>query len=487
MALINVQKSIPLYDTAGLHRSKDPGVGAFTPYHNGTSTVSRHIPVGGELFKFYGDNWFATRTKLFDESFPLSEDYPAAEALLEALLYLDASHQVLEDVYDIITFLKQGPWMSRILGAMPDTLEDALTAATAGELAILHQPAATRSLEWLQDNGRCIDNIQPGFSTLPQAGHGAFAVRDLAAGQLITTSPLHHLPNNDFVNMYKFEYDEEDDRWLRDMDEPSGYQLILNYCYGHEDTSMLLCPYGNGVNYLNHNQTQANVRIRWAVDFSLAHNEGALEKPVEDLDWDNKPQLGFDYVALRDIEEGEELFLDYGDSWEGDWLEHVDDFSEAAAKDEVGARYASGEYLNQQHADMPMRTIDEQIFDPYPDYLQTRCHPMLRWTAAQETPYHWRTKDYGHPCRVLARYLEDNEHWYTVQMEIRPEDDEDDDDDDDDETLKGVTWIERADVPRSGIHFFDKPGHTDMHLPNAFRHSLGIPDAMIPDVWRNLA
>jgi hypothetical protein len=480
LALINVQKSIPLYDTAGLHRSKDPGVGAFTPYHNGTSTVSRHIPVGGELFKFYGDNWFATRPKLFDESFPLSEDYPAAEALLEALLYLDASHQVLEDVYDIITFLKQGPWMSRILGAMPDTLEDALTAANAGELAILHQPVAIRSPEWLHENGRCIDNIQPGFSTFPQAGHGAFAVRDLAAGQLITTSPLHHLPSNDFVNMYKFEYDEEDDRWLRDMDEPSGYQLILNYCYGHEETSMLLCPYGNGVNYLNHNQTQANVRIRWAVDFPLAHNEGALEKPVTDLGWDNKPQLGFDYVALRDIEEGEELFLDYGDSWEGDWLEHVDDFSEAAAKDEVGARYASGEYLNQQHANMLVRTMDEQIFDPYPDYFQTRCHPTLRRKEAQEAPYYWRANEYGYLCRIVDRHLQDNVYWYVVRLEIHP-------DDDDDETRKGVTWIERADVPRSGIHFFDKPGHTDMHLPNAFRHSLGIPDAMIPDVWRNLA
>lgn len=39
------------------HHSKHPAAGAVTPYRSGTTVVSRRIPPGGELFKFYGENW----------------------------------------------------------------------------------------------------------------------------------------------------------------------------------------------------------------------------------------------------------------------------------------------------------------------------------------------------------------------------------------------------------------------------------------------
>jgi hypothetical protein len=58
LALINVGKATPVYDEAGLHRSRDPGAGGITPYHNGTTKVTRKIPPGGELFKNYGDTWY---------------------------------------------------------------------------------------------------------------------------------------------------------------------------------------------------------------------------------------------------------------------------------------------------------------------------------------------------------------------------------------------------------------------------------------------
>jgi hypothetical protein len=41
------------YDTAGLHRSKDPGAGAFTPYY-GTHTISTEpIQAGDEIYAAY--------------------------------------------------------------------------------------------------------------------------------------------------------------------------------------------------------------------------------------------------------------------------------------------------------------------------------------------------------------------------------------------------------------------------------------------------
>jgi hypothetical protein len=38
-------------DSAGLHRSRDPGAGAFTPYHNRRTYASKNIPAGYALIK----------------------------------------------------------------------------------------------------------------------------------------------------------------------------------------------------------------------------------------------------------------------------------------------------------------------------------------------------------------------------------------------------------------------------------------------------
>jgi hypothetical protein len=47
------------YDQEGLHRSKDPGVGAFAPYHGAETTVAiEEIAAGAELFATYGDYWY---------------------------------------------------------------------------------------------------------------------------------------------------------------------------------------------------------------------------------------------------------------------------------------------------------------------------------------------------------------------------------------------------------------------------------------------
>jgi hypothetical protein len=450
------------------------------------------------LQKFYGDNWFESRSDSFGPTFPLSDDFPVAEELLRQFASLTQESSLQEtstlqqDLYDIIASLSAlpHPFVSRVLGALPDDLADALKAAEAGEIAVLHQPHHIRSPAWLQEHGRCMDHMRPGMSTLPQAGHGAFATRDLPAGTIITTSPLHHLPVQEFVHMYKFEYDDKTNRWNKNMDGVSGYQILLNYCYSHAETTLLLCPYGGGINYINHHHTTPNVKIRWAVDFPLAHKAAGLAETVESLEYNYQPQFGFDYVALTDIEEGDELFLDYGDEWEEAWQEHVENYEAAGEHPE---QYAAGAYLNEHHSNMPVRTVDELVFDPYPDHLQIRCHPTLRYYSGGDTSsspgYRWRTKDYGYPCRVLDRYLEDGQEWYTVQLEIHPDEEDDDDDDDDNHaksSKKGTTWIEKTDIPRSAINFFDKPGHTDMHLPNAFRHAIGIPDEMIPDIWRNL-
>lgn len=499
LGLVNVQKASPVYDDAGLHRSRDPGAGAFTPYHNGSSYVSRRIPVGGELFKFYGDHWFSSRDYVFG-LIPLSQDYPDALTLLQRMDRINQPDAIQEALIQLVQRINTGVWESRTLNAFPRTLADAHYALEEEDMAIIHQPAATRSVEWLQQHGRCVDHIRPGLSTLPQAGRGAFAVRNLPRHTVVAASPLHHVPDETFLHMYKltqvpagdWQHDESiqsvfpgvGSTWMRHLDEIVNQQILLNYCYGHEESTVLFCPYGAGINYINHNQSQANLRIQWARSFTAAHNHAIVESgTIEDLEATVKPLLAIEFIATRDIQAGEELFIDYGDIWEEAWLEHVANFEPSGPE-----TYATAHTWNEMFYDSNVRTEFEQHLDPYPENLQIRCHLELRYTRyPQRVQFQWFETDYGYPCRVLDRFMENDIYLYTVQLEIWNTSSEDQDEHhNSEEDEPTVTWIQRTDVPRSALRFFDLPGTTDLHLPGVFRHWIGLPDDMFPQQWRNI-
>jgi hypothetical protein len=247
------------------------------------------------------------------------------------------------------------------------------------------------------------------------------------------------------------------------------------------------------VNYINHNRTQANIRIRWAQDFAIAHDDRIVQEgTIRELEQTKTSLVAFDYIATRDIQQGEELYLDYGNEWEDAWQEHVRTYQSAGPDG-----YASASSWNTHFDDMMLRTVEEQPFDPYPEHIQIRCHSKLmrkvnpKIRPPHKVQYVWERKDYGEPCRILDRFWEEGSYWYTVQLEIWPDEDDDEDDqankDETVDTEPMVTWIERTDVPRSAIRFFDRPGTTDLHLPNAFRHAIYIPDDMFPEQWRDFA
>lgn len=55
MDFVNVDEGGVVHSIAGnLHRSKDPGAGAFTYYHSRMSTAEEDIAAGQELFVSYG-------------------------------------------------------------------------------------------------------------------------------------------------------------------------------------------------------------------------------------------------------------------------------------------------------------------------------------------------------------------------------------------------------------------------------------------------
>ena len=139
-----------------------------------------------------------------------------------------------------------------------------------------HQDEVTSECEYndssicvkqLESIGRCIDNIAVGESTLEFAERGAFAARDLTKNTIITGSPLIHIPHESLLYLYMIYHDDQLRENILDFNDMNGYQGVLNYCFSHSQTPMVLCPYGVGVNYINHHQDLANVKV--AMDSKL--------------------------------------------------------------------------------------------------------------------------------------------------------------------------------------------------------------------------
>jgi hypothetical protein len=343
-----------------------------------------------------------------------------------------------------------------------------------------------RSPEWLQRHGVCADHVHMRVSTLDQAGHGAFASRFLRQGTPIVPIPL--LPAMDRNVMTMTYYDPQyntDDKVSRGGRQQQ--QLLLNYCLGHVDSTVLLCPYGPMFSVVNHNQTLANVRLQWAVPERSNHHPGLLQLTIPQLAMatlsseSSAKSLAMELIAMRDIAPGEELFLDYGDEWEAAWKHHVESWK--PLDDDDSAYYLSADYFNRQPD--RLKTKMEQLSDPYPRNVALKFDIGFDNDSVSE----WKRilKEQGNldsfpksgylvDCEIL-RYKEQKNTYgrrihYTL---VIPPNDAD---------RKTHRLVKEA--PREAFVFEDSPYTTDMFLSNAFRHDIRIPDAIFPTKWKNL-
>lgn len=219
------------------------------------------------------------------------------------------------------------------------------------------------------------------------------------------------------------------------------------------------------MNYINHNQTQANVVIQWGDPARGNHMPRLLDAPLPDLEADKTAKLAFELVATRPIRAGEEVFLDYGDAWEAAWQQHVKRWKPV----ENAESYISGDDLNA--TEYRLKTVFEQLEDPYPSNVELRCFEQFfhsEWIPWYEDGS--LELEPGEGTRGIdilrADEQDDGEILYTIV------------DHDEDEMYE--------DLPRMAFTFVDKPHTTDMFLENAFRREIGIPDGMFPRAWRNL-
>jgi hypothetical protein len=352
-----------------------------------------------------------------------------------------------------------------------------------------HERLPRHTLSKLRQDGYCLDNLHPGPSTIPHAGRGAFANRSMKNGSVVAPVPV--LPvSTKSMTMIK---QHQDGRWIETQ------QLLTNYCYGNSQSTVMLCPYSDMVHLINHggasnnnsnNATQtANVQLQWSTTHGLQY----FDRPLEQLQ-ETSTRLLLELVAIRDIEKGEEILLDYGTEWQSAWVQHVDRWN---ALEESTAAHVPSFALNQQSANSAIRTMAEQKMDPYPDNIFTSCYHkvnveeilsqippdggqptkiMAEWKHSKGIyePRHMR------PCLVLDRSSGDmgrDDSFYTVRLMNRPGLKEAD------RIPKAVAYIVTQ-VPRKAIQFNDKLYTTDQHLESAFRHPIGLE--VFPSEWMDL-
>lgn len=420
----------PDVDEADVPRTTHPGAGAFTHYHNHSFYSQRPIAAGGEVFLNYGLNWFRERE----------------------------AKKKIPPIADDVT----------------DTFDKHI-----------------RSIDWLRENGMCLDNIRAGRSTNKQAGRGAFATRFLPKDAVIAPAPLVQITDRNALRTVRVKAAARKDK--PDIVE-KGWQLLLNYVYGHPKSSMLFLPYGTVINLINHDSEKPNAVLRWSNWTQHRGRDWPQSMSIDELKATDKSGLMLEFVATRDIDPGEEIFIDYGSNWQQAWDDHVESW-----KPVPGASSYTPSYIMDDVAKV-VRTEEEQRNYPYGDNIITSCFYRYSDIAGADgssstsngervetTAVKWEMKrgifDLTNlrPCSILKRDQtpDGKNHFYTVLVRnrygLRKEE----------RIPKGVIQVVNF-VPRAAIRFSDKIYTTDHHLPNVFRHEIGLPGGIFPRAWMDL-
>lgn len=467
-----------------------PGTGAYTSYDNFTFVAKADIQAGQEILASVNENWYDyLREKKPGIFTPTKDDYDRADKLVKHLAEFRRNHsgrvtdaQFLDMVHRIKTeMLSYGPSKSNsndanIIQLLPSSLSGFDAAAEKGTA---RSQLNERSLDWLEQNGRCLDDtIVSGTSQIANAGRGAFAKRSIGEGSIITTIPLVQVMDKETLDI-----DVEFMQEYHQM-EVSNRQLLINYCFGHRKSEILLCP-TTSVALVNHSKEKANAKIRWS-DFPISSTESDPKKMGTDV------QLVFDLVATTEIREGDEIYLDYGEEWEAGWNQNLRSFVPSSRDDYVPASVMNADehpILLSDDPDLvhhaylcrlePFAREDSIKSMPVEDY---RANPSMEpdgWGDYTRKMYADNNFIWWWPCDVVGidsdSSDEDRPTYQTIVYEKGSIDDG--------REPKVIRKLKN--VPRSGIKFVDRPYHSNQHLPSAFRHYIPIPDDIFPLHWRN--
>lgn len=511
-------------DTITPRAGGSPGMGAYS-YHGGALFyASRDIAAGEEIFADYGDDWLDTRP--FLKKVPRQEDFTKTAQVITKILEglddvaIDASFlSTIADVVNIFNTRIPKTLLPKTVEQLTLFRESLKVNATVDDIA--HQLGLNtlipRDMDWIVSEGKCLDNLISKVSTVPDAGRGGFAQRFIAKGDTVIIAPLLHIMDNDSTYMYPVEFDEEDELVrVNESDDFVGQQLITNYCFGHDESSMYLCPQTNAI-LINHCSTRqgyggdcekynknkdpsmrgANAEIRWAEEWD-PDTKSWLKMSVEEIARAVKRGrrgLSFEVVAKRDIYPGDEVFIDYGEEWENEWKDHVAEWEPPSSDDYIPI-------VEMEKLDH-FRTTEELESNPYHDNIITACAYWLEedeiydedeenlttqedWISDGSDIAEAAEKLYDNmilywPCNVLSRERgEDGSDVYEVEIFQSSVPDND------------ITIWHALDYRRilqnftaTAIRFMTAQYSSDQHLMGVFRSPLRIPDDIFPEQWRD--
>ncbi len=510
--------SVVPYDDSVLDRMTDPGAGAISNYMGRHSVATVDISAGDEIFLSYPDAYMELMSEEYN--LPKPEHYDEASKLLINLMNAYGQDHY-EDWKNDDSFQSAQERVQKLLPKSQKDVDRIFTMVTnqndTHEVSHAIAKAVSvkrRSVDWIRENGLCLDNLVPGVSTNPRAGNGAFAQRFIPKGDVVVPVPLLQISNRDVLRIPAF-----------NKDNNGKWQLLLNYCLGHDDTSLLLCPTTNAilVNHCSHRKpdvhpcagekedfNEPNAVFRWAAWEDKTGDW--LGKSIEDIHKEDGRGLSLDIVATRDILQGEEVFVDYGISWEKAWDHHVSHWKPPASNDKD--ERTNIKELNEKLE--PLKVVAD--FKPYRSIdnrnaLFTGCFyyedDELTWEKSFKSGENWESMpfeevisrygaDYGEayevdengtygdgdfwPCVVVRRETTEatvpDEDRYTVRI-IQSRHYE--------ETIWSMMKLPRiiSNYPRSSIRHFYLPYMSDIHLPGVFRHHIELHDDLIPNQWRN--
>jgi hypothetical protein len=501
-------------DTITPRASGSPGIGAYSYYSGYVFKATRDIEAGEEIFVNYGSKWLEER----GYDFPHKHDYDTAgEVIFKALKGLSDTNElndgVLSTLKNAVKYFSSGA-----ASLIPDNMSkfDSI-AQKVSSMEINDDKSETiarslasdglsiRTLNWIRSEGQCLDNVVPQISTLPHAGRGGFAQRYIAKGQVVVPAPLLMTMDKEDLSIFK-----DDEKANDGIKTKTGTQLMINYCFSHHQSSMLLCPQTNAI-LLNHCSTRksyggdceiynrnkdtklrgANAELRWATTWD-PDTISWLQKSyseVSDLVKQKKRGLSLEIVATRDIHVGEEVFIDYGEDWEAAWEQHVHRFTTSPQDKDHLTIVEANKLFNL------LRTREELEKDPMPKNLELTCiywmeegeeaGSGLRYKAEEwitDGSIYVKESEYYHgsgwewPCDVIARNETDNTYTVEIFERLIP-------------TLWGEHNMSRilTNYPRSSMKLLPAEYSSDQHIEGAFRKFISIPDDMFPNQWKNLA
>ena len=239
-----------------------------------------------QIFVDYGEHWLDARDSEGFDKVPRAQEFKDAEAVIGMLS--QALQEGATAAADPILQLARGileMYSNRTLSLMPNTIAELEGLDLTSKNFLAHSKLERRSEEWIRTNGKCLDNISPGRSTLSQAGMGGFAKRMIRKGDDVVPVPVLLISDSEILNM---EGDDIDESLFKRITKYFGRshvntrrkQLLLNYCFGHGESKMLFCPQSNAV-LVNHCSARSqwggqcgeggpNAALRWATDWDKA-------------------------------------------------------------------------------------------------------------------------------------------------------------------------------------------------------------------------